>query len=350
MVLSKVKGLNVHQSADLSSPIMSHLTTGVTYQILNKKGDLIQVASPDGPGWVTSRLVKPLLESDGSNQTASVTAQTLNIRQLPDLTSPITGFLQQGASIQILSETNGWAKIINVNGSTGWVSEQYLKMDRQTPKEPVTRQNQTSDVSTNGTEEKSSILRAQSIPPSNNVLQGKTIVLDPGHGGIDNGTTSVLGTHEKDLTLQTAKLVAAKLSTAGAHVILTRTDDTYVSLDDRVKVANDLKADAFISFHYNSSVLPFIKGITSYYYTKSKDQALAADLVTSISGTTGVSSRGDRFNNLHVLRENAQPCTLIELGFVSNKAEDQLVETDPFREQVAEGVYEGLVKYFSTNG
>jgi N-acetylmuramoyl-L-alanine amidase len=265
---AKVKGLNVHEQADLSSTIMSHISPGRSYKVLAIKGELLQIEVPDGKGWVTSRLV---------------------------------------------SETH-------VSGS---------------------RSEKTSDQASNQ-------LTVQAFGETSPSLQGKTIVLDAGHGGKDNGTTSRMGTPEKDLTLGTAIKVEQKLESAGAKVIMTRTEDTYSTLQNRVDVAEQSKADAFICFHYNSSPLPFIKGLTSFYYNKSKDQALASDILNEVSTTTGLKNRGARFGNLYVLRNNTQPSTLIELGFVSNTSEDQTVETTTYQEQVADAVYQGLLDYFSS--
>ena len=275
-VQAKVKGLNVHEQADLSSTIISHIAPGHSYKILAVKGDLLQIQVPEGKGWVTSRLVTET----------------------------------QSAGTQL----------------------------EKSPSAPTSVQAKGSDP-----------LSVQTTGQMSPSLQGKTIVLDAGHGGKDKGTTSRLGTTEKELTLGTALKVEQKLEAAGAKVIMTRTEDTYPSLQDRVDVAEHSQADAFISLHYNSSPFPFIKGLTSFYYNKAKDQSLASDLLDEVSQSTGLGSRGSRFDNLYVLRNNSQPSTLIELGFVSNKNEDQQVETTTYQEHVADGIYQGLLDYFSAN-
>lgn len=85
------------------------------------------------------------------------------------------------------------------------------------------------------------------------VKQGKIIVIDPGHGGFSSGATAVDGTPEKILNLQISDKLKAKLQQQGYTVVMTRDDDSYVSLEDRVKTANDLKADLFISIHNNAA-------------------------------------------------------------------------------------------------
>lgn len=178
-------------------------------------------------------------------------------------------------------------------------------------------------------------------------LKGKTIVLDPGHGGDDDGTTSLIGTPEKTLTMATAKVVEDKLENAGAHVLMTRNDDTYISLEQRVAISNQNRAEAFISFHYNWLNDPSVTGLTDFYYQESKDYTLAADIINEVAQTTGLKNDGTSFNDLHVLRTNLQPSTLIELGFLSNSQEDAAVETSAYREKVAQGIYQGLLDYFS---
>jgi N-acetylmuramoyl-L-alanine amidase len=86
-------------------------------------------------------------------------------------------------------------------------------------------------------------------------------MLDLSHGGKDDGTTSIVGTHEKPLTLPKIQAVEQKLENAGANVIMTRTDDTYIPLQQHEDISNQNHADAFISFHYNLSDEPFVKWI-----------------------------------------------------------------------------------------
>ena len=177
-------------------------------------------------------------------------------------------------------------------------------------------------------------------------LNGKTIVLDPGHGGNDDGTTSIVGTPERTLTLETAKVVREKLENAGATVIMTRSDDSFLALEQRSQISNQNQADAFISFHYNWLDDRTVKGLTDFYYQESRDNTLASDILNEVVKTTGLENKGTSFNNLNVLRNNSQPSTLIELGFVSNKQEDSVVESAAYRDQVAQGIYQGLIDYF----
>ena len=93
-------------------------------------------------------------------------------------------------------------------------------------------------------------------------LKGVTIVLDPGHGGNDHGTTGTRGTAEKDITTTTVELLKSKLRAAGADVVLTRESDVYVDLRKRVAISHQTNADAFISIHYDAIE---DSSVTGYY-------------------------------------------------------------------------------------
>lgn len=172
-------------------------------------------------------------------------------------------------------------------------------------------------------------------------------MLDPGHGGKDDGTTSYVGTHEKTLTLATAKVVEQTLENAGANVVMTRTTDTFVPLEQRAAISNQNHADAFISFHYNWSNDSSVNGLTDFYYQEAKSSPLASDILNEVVKATKLNNIGSRYDDLSVLRNNLQPSTLIEIGFLSSKQDDPAVESSAYRDKVAQGVYQGLLDYFS---
>lgn len=332
-----VTDLNVREAADISSKIIDHVHQGETFEFIQTKNNWDQIKlSNNQTGWVKNAYVTPT-----ENLKATVEAIVLNVRTNPSLSSQIVGRLTLGTKITVYKEQAGWAKIEASSGVQGWVNEYYITKDSHEDQQthPVTEN--TAPKTTSETSPTTEFKNSQGS------LKGKTIVLDPGHGGIDDGTTSITGTPEKTLTLATAKVVAQKLENAGANVVMTRTDDTYIPLQQRADLSNKSHADAFISFHYNWSNDPSVNGLTDFYYQKSRDNPLAADLLNEVVKTTGLNSVGTSYNNLDVLRNNSQPSTLIELGFVSNKQEDSAVESSAFRDNVAQGVYQGLLEYFS---
>ncbi|MDP4108074.1 MAG: N-acetylmuramoyl-L-alanine amidase, partial [Bacillota bacterium] len=256
------------------------------------------------------------------------------------------GSLKLGANLIVSEEQAGWAKIVSSSGVHGWVYSYYISKNRnqQTQSVPVPAE-QSVEKNKSSKETRTSIITDGQAQTQS--LKGKTIVLDPGHGGVDVGTTSITGTHEKDLTLATAQAVEQKLKKAGVNVIMARGDDSYISLQQRSSLSNQLHADAFISFHYNWSDDHAISGLTDFFYNKSKDSSLATDVLNGVAQTTGLKNMGTKFDDLYVLRNNSQPSTLIELGFLSNQEDDSAAKNASYNDKVAQGVYLGLLDYFS---
>ncbi|MED4224797.1 N-acetylmuramoyl-L-alanine amidase [Neobacillus cucumis] len=349
--------LNVREAADISSSIINHVHLGDTFEVIQKRNNWDQIKlSSNQTGWVSNAYLTP-----AENKEAIVEAPSLNVRAKPSLFSSDVGYLKFGTKITIQMEHDGWAKMVAPSGVSGWVNKDYITKDKSGNQPAISSspsQKTTSVITDKKSLPKSTESSAnQSIDKTaqntKNVqngqepLKGKIIVLDPGHGGKDNGATSYVGTHEKTLTLETAKIVEQKLEKAGANVIMTRSDDTFIPLEQRAAIANQNHADAFISFHYNCSNDPSVHGITDFYYNKSKDSDLASDILNEVIKITNLNNLGMRFDNLSVLRNNLRPSTLIELGFLSSKQDDPIVESSAYREEVAQGVYLGLLDYFS---
>ncbi|MED1468974.1 N-acetylmuramoyl-L-alanine amidase [Bacillus salipaludis] len=341
--------LNVRESPGISGKIMGLVHKGDTFEVIRKKNNWDQIKLKNNQmGWISHAYTAP-----PKNVGATVNADFLNVRTGPGVSNPVIGKLDWGAKITVQAEQAGWAKIVSSSGIKGWVNDSYItkhepdKLHTQAVSTPPTSKNTTDhDKKSPAPVTKSSQTPAAKTT-TQGPLNGKTIVLDPGHGGVDIGTTSIDGTHEKKLTLETAKAVEQKLKNAGAHVIMTRTNDTYISLPERSNISNQNGADAFISFHYNWIKDPSVNGVTDFYFQKSRDNELASDILEEVAKTTKLENVGTRFNNLSVLRNNSQPSTLIELGFLSNKQDDAVVEGSAFNENVAQGIYLGLLDYFS---
>ena len=176
-------------------------------------------------------------------------------------------------------------------------------------------------------------------------IKGKTIVIDPGHGGSDDGTTGVTGTLEKLMTLKTAELLSSKLKNEGANVILTRNSDEYVSLDARVAISVLNHADAFIAIHFDSDSDSSVSGHTTYYNHRNQKK-LAEAIDQGISANVLIPDRGVRFGDFHVIRENPQPAVLLELGYLSNPGDEKTVNTVQYQESVTNGILDGVTQYF----
>jgi N-acetylmuramoyl-L-alanine amidase len=218
------------------------------------------------------------------------------------------------------------------------------------------------------------------------------IVIDPGHGGHDTGTIGPTGLMEKDLCLDVAlrlgKIIQQKLP--GADILYTRSDDTFIPLEERTHIANEAKADLFISIHANSSQDHGARGVETYYLnlrgspeamavaarenavsqesihdledvvkqiarTEKIDESkeLAADVQDSLSQriqktARPVRNRGVRKAPFVVLIGADMPSILTEISFLSNPSDEQLLKKPEHRQRVAEGLYQGMAAYLES--
>jgi N-acetylmuramoyl-L-alanine amidase len=218
------------------------------------------------------------------------------------------------------------------------------------------------------------------------------IVIDAGHGGHDTGTIGPTGLMEKDLCLDVAlrlgKIIQQKLP--GADIVFTRSDDTFIPLEDRTRIANEAKADLFISIHANSSPDHGARGIETYYLNmKGSPEAMAVaarenavsqqgihdleEVVKKIARTEKidesrefaedvqdslskriqkaakpVKNRGVRKAPFVVLIGADMPSILTEISFLSNAADEQLLKKPEYRQRVAEGLYQGVSDYLQS--
>lgn len=179
-----------------------------------------------------------------------------------------------------------------------------------------------------------------------NSLSNATIVIDPGHGGYDSGAMSSTNKEEKQYTLAYAKLLAQKLRKQKAKVYLTRNTDTFVSLSKRPALANNVHADAFISFHFDSSpVENTASGFTTYYYHK--NSLKLAKAINNEFAAIGLDNRGVEYGNYLVIRDIDTPAVLLEMGYINSDRDFDQIKSPSYRQTVVDDVYQGLDKYFS---
>jgi N-acetylmuramoyl-L-alanine amidase len=178
-------------------------------------------------------------------------------------------------------------------------------------------------------------------------VNGKVIVLDPGHGGSDSGAQAS-GIIEKELNLDIALRTKSLLENAGFSVIMTRTTDTYVSLAGRAAIANISNADIFISIHgnaFNRSA----RGVETFWYgkfEKANSMRLANLLQNNVVSKTNISNRRVAEGNFHVIRETEIPSALVEVGFIDNPSDAAKLKQSKYRQLAAEGIMLGVLDYF----
>lgn len=320
----KVSSTKVYASSSRNAKVVVTLKKGTSVTYLAQKTSWGKIKTAYGTiGWVANRDLtttkpettkdEPVVETVSNDMIVYVTSDTLNIREEANASSDKVAVALRGDALTVISTaSNGWGEVITEDGETGWVNLYY-----------------TSD----------------SEPTDG--LEGKVIVVDPGHGGKDPGAVGD-DNKEKDLALAVAKKLKAKLEAAGAKVLMTRTGDTYPTLSDRVAFSKKNKADVFVSIHFNSGSSS-ANGIETYYWTTYKNEkSLATYVQKEVIDSTGLNSRGVKTGNFQVIRENNMQAILVELGFISNPDEEQIIATSEFQNDAAEGIANGLKAYFES--
>ena len=187
------------------------------------------------------------------------------------------------------------------------------------------------------------------------VLCNRVIAIDPGHGGNNPGVVAN-GDRESDNNLAISLKLKDKLEQAGAKVVLTRAADSNVAspaaplseeLQARLDIANAHNATIFISIHSNENQDKNIKGAETFF-AAGKSSRLAHSLQDSLILETHETDKGVAPEDFYVLRNNSVPSALMEVGFVSNSQEAGLLKSDSYRDKIATGIFNGIVKYFNT--
>jgi N-acetylmuramoyl-L-alanine amidase len=217
------------------------------------------------------------------------------------------------------------------------------------------------------------------------------VVIDPGHGGHDEGTRGPTGLTEKEVVLDIAKRLGDLLEQhLGTEVVYTREDDTFIPLEERTRIANEHRADLFLSIHANSSPVRSVSGVESYYlnFTTSKTalevaarenasaQSSIFDLqqvlqkiavkdkidesrefagriqtalfAASAKGNPTVKNRGIKQAPFVVLIGASMPSVLAEIGFLTNMSDEALLRNPAHRQKIAEALYKGIASYADT--
>ncbi len=228
------------------------------------------------------------------------------------------------------------------------------------------------------------------VAPPKTLSTKKTmvIVLDPGHGGKDPGALGRKGTKEKDIVLKISNHLQQLLAKhTKAKVLMTRTADVFVELEDRATFANDHKADLFLSIHINSHTKKSIKGFEFYHFGEASDpralevsarengtplqdngpawQFILADklhdkkiedsqefawttkkaLVKYLRPFYKIKDHGVKTAPFFVLRMTTMPAILAEIAFISNPTEEKLLKSSKYQQRVAQGIFEGIKSY-----
>ncbi len=326
----------------------------------------------------------------------TITGSVVNIRSGPDTSYGVLKKVYSGDKLNasLLSPDN-WYKV-DLDGTAGWVTGSYVSavaladtdatggVSNQGEVEPGQEGNisrggdpgrgtvegsdssgsgiQNGDAQTGGTQTGGTATVGSgsgtdsSANPDQNGASGRLVVIDAGHGGHDDGATGPSGTREKDITLSIAVKLSELLKSAGYNTLMTRSDDTFISLPDRSLAANGSNADIFVSIHCNSSEYHTGRGTEVYtepdrlnpVYKQQENSRYLAGLVQSeLVKALGLTDRGIREKDLAVCRETNKPAILIETAFIDVKEEEQLLNDTSFQDKTAAAIKLGIDGYFS---
>ncbi|WP_124726436.1 N-acetylmuramoyl-L-alanine amidase CwlD [Staphylospora marina] len=196
-------------------------------------------------------------------------------------------------------------------------------------------------------------------------LSGRVIVVDAGHGGPDGGAVSRTGLVEKTVTLNIAMYLRDYLQEAGALVIMTRESDTDLAPPDarglrsrkaedlmrRIRLIKEKQADALISIHLNSIPSPKWSGAQTFYNpVREENMKLAsfiqAELIRNLQNTNRLpKQKGD----IYLLKQSPVPTALVEVGFLSNPKESELLGQPDYQKKLAASIYAGILRYYAGN-
>ncbi|ASS89853.1 MULTISPECIES: N-acetylmuramoyl-L-alanine amidase CwlD [Aeribacillus] len=193
-------------------------------------------------------------------------------------------------------------------------------------------------------------------------LSGKIIYLDPGHGGTDGGAVGKK-LLEKDITLKIANIARDYLQEQGALVLLTREKDEDLASDDthgysrrksedirkRVRLIDESDADLFLSIHLNAIPSPKWRGAQTFYDGKyQENEAIAKFIQDELrKNLRNTDRKAKPISGVYLLKHAKKPGALVEVGFLSNPSEEELLASEEYQKKVAAAIYNGVLRYFS---
>lgn len=319
--------VNLYVKPTSSAKVISTIKANVKLPVYKTVGGYYLTQVNGLPGYVVANSTTDTVEEEKPNPDPGtppvtsgdvlgrVTVANLNVRSQSNSTSAVLFKLNKGEYVQVNSISGYWAEI-TYNGQTGYVHKSYLKLLNQSAKP----------------------------------LQNRVIILDPGHGGKDPGTVKG-SVSEKSITLKVSTQVKQLLENAGAKVYMTRTGDTYPSLQDRVDFTQANYGEIFVSVHVNSAANSSAQGTETYYAISTGDMYqedidLATFVNNQIVNNLNMKNRGVKQEQYYVIRNMVIPSILVELGFLTNTEDHNKMTNDQYVNLFAESIYNGILQYY----
>ncbi len=319
--------LNMRLTAASWSTVLMTIPNGATVKYVSRYGSWYKVSYNGKTGYVASQYLSATGAPTTTTSTTSYqTTVNLNMRLTAASWSKVLMTIPNGSTVKYVSKYGSWYKV-SYGGKTGYVASQYLK--------PATTTTPTTSTGT-----------------------GRTIVIDAGHGGNDPG--AVYGSsYEKVIAFDIAARLASTLSnTYGYNARMTRTNDVYLSLAQRVELTKSYKGSAFVSIHNNSSTNTSYHGHevlvpTGESYTTNPYISASQSLGAAINRELGariptIRNRGVKYQNVYVVGKNSVPSTLVEYGFISNANDRSHLTSTTYRQRMADATASGIHQFMST--
>ncbi|WP_257350197.1 N-acetylmuramoyl-L-alanine amidase [Pseudalkalibacillus decolorationis] len=329
--------LNVRSEPDMDATYIGSLETDSVVTVYEERYGWARIDYNGQTGWVASHFLYQSNQSKKASNNSderlrgkeiSVAVDGVYIRTGPGTNHSIIDQAYQGESFQQIEQKNDWVLVQLENGETGWIAG-WLIAQSSKGRGKTNPQPQTSSNS------------------SNHSLKGYNIVVDAGHGGFDPGAIGIDYSFEKTLALKTAHTVAKQLRNAGATVIMTRSGDQFLALEERINISQSYDTHAFISLHYNAYPLSGVNGVSTYYYAGGADRSLADEIQQQLVGKTQMQDDGVQYGDFHVLRENSDLAVLVELGFLTNPHDYSVIQTNNYQLNVAQAITQGVMNHFN---
>src|ERR1700687_3301552 len=373
--LPKITGVR-HWSSSLGSTVVIDMEDQVPYEVH-------RLMSPER---IYLDLHETVLSPELDGKTMDLSDVSLTRVRVAQPVAGVTRIVldtKDGSNFSVSMESSPYRLVVELRGGKKTLATNHLAPNHMTPN-PTSASASATPVAV-----KAAPVAALALKASDQPLPARTgrfrIVLDAGHGGWDLGTVGRQGLLEKDLVLDVTqrlgKLLQARL---GSEVMFTRTDDTYLPLDQRADFANQTQADLFVSVHANYSNSAAARGVETYYtnlfsapgsrevekhddgtfanltpvslsagelHEKIADsRRLAASVQRSLYATLAATSpdirnRGIKDSAFAVLTGTTMPAILTEISFVSSPTDEHNLQSATYRQQIAEALYKGIARY-----
>ncbi|MGY4691321.1 N-acetylmuramoyl-L-alanine amidase [Salibacterium sp. K-3] len=329
--------LNVRTGPGTDHQAVAQLQSGASVDVYDREGNWLKIENEGEWAYVHGAYVETSDNTDSDEDSsqppekdsgnapsegvegdivsvAKVTVDDLNVRTEGSTDGDVVTKLNSGDTVDVYEHTDeDWA-LVDYGSGEGYVHRYYL----------------------------------QEKEPGDDALTDRTIVIDAGHGDHDNGASGN-GLIEKDVNLDVALEVEERLEDAGVDVVMTRDDDTFLGLNERVDVAESVDADAFISIHSNAykKSADGTEAFYSNHYKGSESRALAESIQQELASQTGMSDRRVGEAGFVVIKNTTMPSSLIELGFLTNPDDAAEMKQDSYPDEAADAIFDGIDNYYN---